>query len=799
MHTVVLIVCLSLMCLAAHAGVPIAAGGKARCVIVSQPGATVAERHAAEELAATLRQVTGAEFRIVAASPRSGGVIIVGPGPAADALLRTPQRPENRSSPADRRAKHQGQELATHPLTHSPHHLITASYERLIMRTSGRCLLLTGGRPRGTLYAVCRFLQEQCGVRWWTPWASTIPRRPDLTVPDLAVEERPAFESRDPFWYPAFNPDWAVRNGSNSQNAHLDEARGGAVTYQGFVHTFYPLVPPETYSSVHPEWYALVHGKRTFTNAQLCTTNPQLRDFLVDRIRERIRANPGASIVSLSQNDCFNPCECENCKAIDDAEGSHAGSMIALVNYVAERIGKEYPNVAIDTLAYQYTRKAPKTIKPLPNVIVRLCSIECNFAAPLDDPSNKSFADDIRDWNRLTNRLYIWDYTTNFANYVQPHPNWFVLGPNLRFFHDHGAKGVFEQGAYQSSGSEMSEMRAWMLARLLWNPYQDDRKLIREFLDGYYGAAAQPIWDYLELVSDKAKGVNMGCYAPPSSPYLDFGTMGRAEKLWQEAEAAVASQPDLLWRVRQGHLPVRYVFLARWPQLRRDCLRSGATWPLPASRKVVADAWLADATGPGPAGWTPMTHLSEGGLTPRAFVARFAVDPPDPTPLPARRASSDRPAGIAGANAATCVDVQDDKATLYREGELAEIAADPTASDGLAARMPGSHHEWAVQSPLAKLPERVRSGKWRVYAIVRVEKVGGAGSGTAFTAGVYDTAASASRGEIEQPLTSTEDGYLPYLLGTVSTNHDQYVWVAPAANPGVKAVWVDRIYFVPAP
>src|SRR5205085_2266521 len=119
------------------------------------------------------------------------------------------------------------------------------------------------------------------------------------------------------------------------------------------------------------------------------------------------------------------------------------------------------------------------------------------------------------------------------------------------------------------------------------------------------------------------------------------------------------AEPDLLWRVKQGHLPVRYVFLARWPQLRNGSMRSVAKWPLPASRKVVADAWLADATGPGPRGWSPMTHLNEGGLTPQAFVARFAVDPADPAPLPARGAAPPVPAGIPGASAAACADIQD--------------------------------------------------------------------------------------------------------------------------------------------
>jgi hypothetical protein len=760
---------------AAQAKVQIASRGKAKAVILTQVGATIVERHAAQELANTLKQITGAAFEVwESATTAPESAIIVGPGPVAERLF-----PEVRPD--------------------------TFGWEQLTMRTKGGRLLLAGGRPRGTLYAVYRFLQEQCGVRWWSPWAARIPKNPNLSVGDLAVDETPAFESRDPFWFPAFDGDWAARNGSNSQHARLTAEQGGKIVYKGFVHTFYPLVPPDPYFKEHPEWFSLINGRRTADNAQLCTTNPELRDFMVERVRQWLKESPEARIVSISQNDCFNPCQCPNCKAIDDREGSYSGTMLTLVNYIAQKLGPEFPDVAFDTLAYQYTRKAPKTVRPLPNVIVRLCSIECNFAAPLDDPSNKKFAQDMEDWSKVSQRLYVWDYTTDFGHYVMPHPNWFVLGPNVRFFHRHGVKGLFEQGAYQSFSSEMSEMRAWVLAQLLWNPYQDDRKLIDEFLDGYYGKpAAKYIRQYMTVMTGAAKGFYMSCFTSPNTPYLKFKPLSEAERLWQQAEEAAKNDPDLLWRVRQGHLPVRYAFLVNWTPLRRECLRAGAEWPVPKSRKAVADEWLAVATGPGPQGWSPMACVNEGGLTPQAFIARFAEDPADPVvtpqePLPKRGANPPAPADIPGVNPRACVDAQDNLARLWNEPDGAEVRADPSASDGLAVWMPGSHHEWAFQIPLEKLPARAQKGKWQVYAVIRVEKAADADpNSAAFTAGVYDAGASASRGEIGVAVANAPEMYKSYLLGTMETNKDQYVWVAPTANPGIKAVWVDRMYLVPA-
>ncbi len=743
--------------------------GKARCVIVTQPGATPAEQTAAQELATWLHASTGGEFKVVAASEAPERAIIVGPGPAAAAAF--PQ-----------------------------HDLSALGGEETLQSVSGNRMLLAGGRPRGTMYAVYRFLQTRCGARWWAPWASSVKQRATLAVPDGVTPGKPAFEARDPFWFPAFDEMWAARNGSNSQHARLTEKTGGKVLYKGFVHTFFPLVPPSEHLAAHPEWYSLIGGKRVAAHAQLCTTNPELRNYLTEQVRRWLRETPEARIISISQNDWYGACQCPDCKAIDDAEGSHSGTMVALLNYVAQKLGPEFPEVAFDTLAYQYTRKAPKAIQPLPNVIIRLCSIECNFAAPLDHKSNAAFARDIVEWNKVCGRLYVWDYVTNFGHYVMPHPNWYSLGPNVRFFHRNGVRGMFEQGAYQSYSSEMAEMRAWVLAQLLWNPYQDDRKLIREFLDGYYGKAAPHVQRYLDLMADATKGFYMGCFVGTGVPYLKYKVLLNAEKLWEKAEQAVADDPALVWRVRQARLPVWYAWLVNWKPLRFDCLKSGGEWPVPASRKALADRWMAAATGPGPDGWSPMTHLNEGGLTPQVFMERFKVDPEEikPQDLPARGARPAPPADLT-VTAGKCIDLQDNKARLWNEPEGAETRGDAAASDKLAAWMPGTHHEWAFQMLLNRLPASALATKWNVYAVVRVEpREGGPAATEAFAAGVYDTATAAAPAQISVPLSACGPGYKSHLVGTITPAQSMYVWVAPSDRGAVSSVWVDRIYLTPA-
>jgi hypothetical protein len=574
----------------------IAENGVARTVIVVDPAATTTEKFAARQLASSLQQITGASFEIRTNTQAPARAIIVGSGAAAAASF--PQAP-----------------------------LAELGQEELIIRTEGDRLLLAGGRPRGTLYAVSRFLQDACGVRWWTSWASRIPRQPSLRIADQNVRAKPAFEYREPFWQCAFDGDWSWRNFCNGQSSDLTPEQGGHVIYKYFVHSFYQLVPPEKYFAPHPEWFSLVKGRRTADNAQLCLSNPELRDFVVRQVRQALRETPAARIISVSQNDCFNPCECAPCKALDDAEGSHAGSVISFVNYIAEKIEPEFPNVAVDTLAYQYTRQPPRALRPRPNVIVRLCSIECNFRQPLDSPANAAFAADIRGWEKRADRLYIWDYVTDFAHYLQPFPDWFTLGPNLRFFQAHHVRGVFEEGATGAFGAEMAEMRAWVLAQLLWNPRQDDQALIREFLDGYYGAAGQPLARYLNLMQKASEGFNLSCYTPSDAPFLHFEPLAQAEALWQEAEHAVADNGECLARVRQGHLAAQCVWLARWDELREECSRASVTWPFTVTRGEFARHWLATAQGLPDQPWTKVTLMWEGGSTPQEFVSKLEIKP----------------------------------------------------------------------------------------------------------------------------------------------------------------------------
>jgi hypothetical protein len=166
-----------------------------------------------------------------------------------------------------------------------------------------------------------------------------------------------------------------------------------------------------------------------------------------------------------------------------------------------------------------------------------------------------------------------------------PHPNLRVLGPNVRFFVDHSVKGIFEQGAYTTNGAEMAELRAWVLAKLLWDPTRDGQKLVDEFIAGYYGPAGPDIQDYLKITHDavEAGGDKLGCFSPHTAKFLSFETLSNGWERLKAAEAAVQDDPDLRFRIRVAQLPIMYAFMMRWDEMRKKCEAVGAEWPMPES------------------------------------------------------------------------------------------------------------------------------------------------------------------------------------------------------------------------
>lgn len=427
-----------------------------------------------------------------------------------------------------------------------------SSPHSILLKNEGKNLIITGGSSQSVLFAVYEFLEKYAGCRWYSPTVEKIPVTKTVSIQfPLEYIFTPEITTRtvhSRLFYD--NPDFAdkMKVTHDAFPGYVPEAR---------VHTFNRFLPAKDFFKTHPEYYALRNGKRQHT--QLCLTNKDVLRLVTDSVAVWFERYPEAHVLSVSQDDNTLNCQCDDCRAIDEEEGSASGTMIRFVNAVAA----SFPDKTISTLAYQYTRKPSKT-KPADNVLITLCSIECDRSAPIEEKCT-DFAEDLIGWKAQTEHIRIWDYTTQFTNFLAPFPNIRTLQPNIKFFRDNHATWVFEQHSHQPS--ELFELRSYLTAKLLWNPDLDADEIVTNFTNGYYEEAGVFVKNYIGLIHDEIQKDStffLFLYGDPAQAFnswLNPEMLKQYNAIFDNAESAVENKPEVLNRVNIARLSTDYAML----------------------------------------------------------------------------------------------------------------------------------------------------------------------------------------------------------------------------------------------
>ena len=442
------------------------------------------------------------------------------------------------------------------------------------LRTQDGELQISGG-VRGVLYAVWEVLERFGGCGWFSPLTEVVPKRDRVEMPDgLDETHRPAFLLRTTAARQLRrHPEYACRMRVNAGTVPaLPERLGGVacpfVKGLGHSHTFNTLLPSDVWFAQHPEYFCEYRGRRrSGTEVQPCLTNPDVLKIFVTNVLGRLASDPSAKFVGLSQNDNPQCCACPTCKAIDDEEGAHSGTLLRFVNAVAAEVEKVRPDVLVETLIYDYTRKPPKYVRPRRNVVIGLCPYECRRNVPISDasePHNAAFMRDFDAWSKMSDQLYIFDYAANFRNQMYPYRVEGVTHENLKLFRDRKVKYYYMDGF--SSYADFGELRAYLLAKWMWDPDLDEKELTDRFFAGYYGKAAPLVRECYERTraaqaANRAKPLWIFDAEPPEW-YTPEMTAWIRRKL-AEAKSLVADDPMRLRNVRFTELSPLVVELDR--------------------------------------------------------------------------------------------------------------------------------------------------------------------------------------------------------------------------------------------
>ncbi len=513
--------------------------GASEYIIVLNSGASKPEQYAVQELTYYFEKCTGIALPVkngIAEAGASKRMIVIGYGDVSESLGVKPD-------------------------------VSQLGEQGYLLETVGNNLVIAGTPGVGTLYGVYHFIEDYLGVRWYAPEVSKIPSVPEIFVPETKQFVNPSFMYREAHYaWPGRDRGFLAHLRINSGKRDRSSKYGLGYAFKGIAHSYFNFVNPDVYFDEHPEYFSEIGGKRIRQETQLCLTNPEVFEIVVEQMLEVMRLEPGLRQYNFSQMDYYNGCQCEKCRAVNNKYCSDGATQFEFVNRLAERASKEFPDKLIGTLAYTYTEAVPKGMEMHPNVAVWLCHmLPCCDSHPIEScERNAGYKQRATAWSRICKHLYVWHYIVDFAHYYNPFPNFRAMASDMRFYQRIGVEGIFAQGmGDEGGGGEFSLLRAYYCSKLLWDAQQDADKILKDFIQGYYGAAWMPLWKYINLLHDEVgqKDIHLHLYANPASGHLGDEIIAHADFLFDQAESAVANDTVLLERVKVARMPLDYAKL----------------------------------------------------------------------------------------------------------------------------------------------------------------------------------------------------------------------------------------------
>ncbi len=612
------------------------------------------------------------------------------------------------------------------------------------IKTRDNHLIISGSNDNGVYYGVYYFLEHYLGCKFLSSHFEYIPKFSKKTLGFIDDVQEPRFDYREIFI--AESDDWvyALKNRLNGRLGHRTVIDDAQKVYSKGIN----LYSFSSYALMHEDF--MCQGQYDFLNkdAQKKASKTLTKELTQYMLKD-------SDYLMLAHEDRNSFCH-------DGLKNEYPSS--TFLEYTSFLATKN-PQYNFLSQSYLWSRKPPKKISKLPkNLGVMFSGIEANFAKPLNDSENSMILQDIKDWGKFTDEIFIWHYITNFGGYMLPFPNLYALDKDLKTFSKlPQIKGLFLQGSYETFGGELASLRTWVFAKLLWNPNLELDMLIKEFCHYYYGDASDEVQLYIKTLhqfigeSDDKLSVKTSINAA----YLNPKNLKRLDEILSDGLKKVENSPEHKKHVLALFSGIDYIRL-----LRGDSVASIETI------KKRFKAFLLD---------NPNISAFAEGVKIDNIVNIIDLD----------RKHANIPDEVKGLK-------KDSQWFEYQEYTLklccTDLVADSEASDGVSARMRGDQEDWGFGLSLLNLPK----GSWDLYASVKIELFDDFNildnRKMALLYGIYPTIIKGASlvGQF------TNNKYQNIKIGSLDSTipNAQSVWLSPPANDVVKHVYVDRIFMV---
>lgn len=585
------------------AGLQLAVAGKTDYQIVLAADAADVDRYAAETLAGYLRQITSAEFPVVASDAINED---------RPALFVGLSEPALRRLGGDPRARLEDQEH--------------------VSRSKGRDIFLYGRGVHGNLHAAMEFLHSSLGWRWYSVFEKPVVA-PRTTVSLEPFERKRGFAFKFRELPLRYDQHFYRQHGLNMASEHWGtRPRSGfppLLRNDKFVHGSLAYIPPapeareartfawlekKDYFATHPDFFSMNAAGRRVASMQLCFANPALRRELTRNILRHIAAAPGNDIITVDAADTPGAfCYCPGCKALEEKYQCPGGPIFDCLIELCGLLEKEHPGKLVRTLAYRRSQTQKPPVLPgggrLPdNLIISFAPIEDCFFADWRHPDARiqETYRDLEAWRKITSHLWAWLYPNPWGTgEVLPVGNLRRNIHQMRLMHQAGVEGLFadHRGVLERSG--LSELQTYLIIKLMQDVACDTDAIIRAFTEHHYGPAAGLVRRYLDELEQGREAIRE---LPPevtytsgqrdddrTFPYLTVANIRRWQGYFDQMESEASGSPADLANIRLLRRELDFASLWKWFPLREahpEYFRDPAVF---ASRIVSANAAKAAA------------------------------------------------------------------------------------------------------------------------------------------------------------------------------------------------------------
>ena len=415
------------------------------------------------------------------------------------------------------------------------------------IRTFPEGMIIHGRNDLGTVFGVYELLERYFDIRWFMPDEEYYPKNLSPKIGQINLVFKPSFAYRE-----VSRGEWSLKQRMNvvsrgeygsrgrANTGSLALGRNVGINMKWDAHTFSRLIPKEKYFADHPEYFALIDGRRQVTDArpvntyspnnQLCTSNPGLVQEVAKNLIDTLDANPDIDVITLNPNDGGGFCQCEECRSLDesgrDSISTLSKRIFTFSNQVAEIVKKRHPKVLVKILAYvRYTRPPlDPNFRLADNIIVQLCHIKFCHSHPLGSDQckpgetykptganfpNSEFEKILREWARLTPRVFIYEYYTLGGMEMArlPWPLIHCIRTDIPFYRENGVVGFYTQ---TNAPWYRNGLNYYVAAKLAWNANINVDALLNDYFDKCYGPAASPVREHY-MTMEKAMQDWNGC------------------------------------------------------------------------------------------------------------------------------------------------------------------------------------------------------------------------------------------------------------------------------------------------